>query len=257
MAALVKSLAEGFLLVVEVPSSWVGGRTVIKVSYDDDRVTTSLNRLDPWVGRASLAVDARGSAGASSWHLELHAPPNLTISRLRAAIWDSAAEQVVHASDATPSDSTVHTNGRFEHLWWQAQAQVRFAPTAAGLVNQVTLGVVLSLCLLLGSSMAAGPLAHRLSADGGSSTLAGLVFSFPALFMALLARSSEHQLVSRVLMAPRLASFASALALWCAGVLVAWNPSQHSLASGLGMLATVQAAILFWLGLIRPVSGWS
>jgi hypothetical protein len=255
VAALVKSLAEGFLLVVEVPSSWVGERTVLKVSYDDDRVTTSVNRLDPLVGRASLVVDARGSAGAKSWHLELHAPPNLTIGRLRAAIWDSASGEVVRSSDATPSDSTAHTNGRFEYLWWQAQAQVRFAPTAAGLVNQVTLGVLLALGLLLGARFAAGPLTDRLSEDGGSGTLAGLVFSFPALFMALLARSSEHELVSRVLMAPRLASLASALSLWCAGVLVAWNPSQESLASGLGVLATVQASVLFWLGLIRPVGG--
>ncbi|MBC2933047.1 hypothetical protein [Nocardioides sp. zg-1228] len=257
VAALAKSLAEGFLLVVEIPRAWVGERTVVKVSYDDDRVSTSSERIDPWVGRTTLIVDARGSAGAASWHLELHAPANLTISRLRAAIWDSASEQVVRESEAAPSDSTSHINGRFEHLWWQAQAQVRFAPTTAGLLNQVTLGVLLGIALLVGASFAAAPLSDRLSQDGGSGTLAGLVFSFPALFMALLARSSEHQLVSRVLMAPRLASFCSAVSLWCAGVLVAWNPNEDVLSTGLGALATVQAAILFWLGLMRPVGGES
>lgn len=253
--ALAESLADGFLVVVELPEDAVGTRTLIKASFDDTRITRSRRALDRLRGRTTIDIEGRGWREAASWHLEVHAPDGLSIVKLKYDIWDDRTDHLRKSGldELGGTDSTAHVTGRTVPPGHGSAAQVRFAPTSPGLLNQVTVGVIFALTVLLVANLQSGNIYDRLGDVGRAGPLAAVAFSLPAFLLALLSRGQEHLLVSRVLMAPRLVSFLSALCLWSAGVMMVWRPTEQSLATGFGVLAASQAVLLMWLGVIRTV----
>lgn len=253
--ALAESLAEGFLVVVELPKDTLGTRTLIKASFDDTRITRSRQAADRLVGRTTIDIEGRGWREAASWHLEVHAPDGLSVVRLKYDVWDERTEDLIQSvkDELGGTDSTAHLTGATVPPGQGSAAQVRFGPTNTGLVNQVTVGVGFALLVLLAANIESAEIYDRLNEAGRAGPLAAVVFSLPAFLLALLSRSQEHLLVSRVLMAPRLVSFLSALALWMAGVMMVWRPSQQTLTTGFGVMAVSQAVLLVWLGVIRTV----
>jgi len=248
-----ETLADGFLLVVELPEDAVGLRSIVKVSYDDDRLTASESKGDAFTGRSTIPVEVRGWVEAQSWHLEVHAPDGLNVEKLGYEIWDSKSLDVLSADSDGGQASTAHITGAAISWGYEFAAEVRLTPTTPGLLNQVTLGVMFALALLVVGSLASEDIAERLTEPGRGTSLATVAFSIPAFLLALLSRSREHHLVSRVLMTPRLISFASALTLWAAGLMLAWTADAGDIRLGLGLLAATQLGLLIWAYSLRPV----
>jgi hypothetical protein len=87
------------------------------------------------------------------------------------------------------------------------------------------LGSILSAALLWLTVARSNAIAEKLSMPGGAASLGAVLFGLPAFFFAMLSRRSEHELVSKVLLGPRLASLGCALVLWAAGLILVWRPT--------------------------------
>jgi hypothetical protein len=265
LGGLARTFADAFLFVVEVPRAWAGTRTTVKVSYDDDRaraprpIWESVRALGvpELAGCSTLDIEAQGWADAASWHLEVHAPEGVRVRRLHVEVWSADTEDLRHEVDDGPDVATAHVAGQAIGRRDRAAAAASFSAARHGLLNHVTLGAVTALVLLMVATQAAEPLATRLSSRQGGTSLAAAALAAPAFLMALISRGPEHELVARVLFAPRTASFVSAILLAAAGVLMLWTPPFDVLSRGLLLITLAQGAVVAWLARIRavPASG--
>lgn len=252
--SLAETLADNFLFVVEMPADSVGQRTLVKVSYDDSREFTP-TRSGLLSAREVITIDGQGWSEAASWHLEMHAPDGLVIERLWFESWESESLEIVDYQEDFLCSSTAHVTSTHLRRDRQTSARAILRPSNRGLLNQVTIAASIAFVLLWFARVSSTKLSELILASGQGSALAALAFSLPAFFLALLARGGEHELVSRVLVAPRIASLLSAAALWSAGVCFVWRLESQALADRLSVLAVVQLAILGWLVTMRVVGG--
>jgi hypothetical protein len=249
---LAATLAESFVLVVEVPTDDVTARTILKAGYEDDRAKQSaqLNLT----GTVDIDIDANGWGNTASWHLEVQAPAGLRVADLRHETWDPDTFDLTSESRDCDGASTAHITAGGVSPYDGFSAAVRFVPERSALLNPLTLGAVLGSCLLWLSFAARESISDKLSEFGASGApLGAIVFGLPALFFALLSRTGEHELVSKVLLGPRLASLGCALSLWTAGVAVVWSPQREHLCVALLAVALTHTAMLLWLLGIRFV----
>ncbi len=252
--AVAETLADNFLFVVEVPVDTVGRRSLIKINYDDSRDLTP-GRGSFFAAEEVVSIDGQGWSEAASWHLEVHAPAGLVVERLWFESWEADSLDVVDFQEDQRSPSTAHVTSTHLRRDLETSARAVLRPARPGLLNQVTVGAGIALLLLFLARMNSERLSELILASGQGSALAALAFSLPAFFLALLARSSEHELVSRVLAGPRLAALLSGAELWSAGVCFVLRTSSEALTECLSVLTVTQLAILGWLLFIRNVGG--
>lgn len=250
--SLVLTFAHSFVLVVEMPVDTVAGRTIVKASYEDDRAAKT-DRVKVF-GFVDIDIDAAGWGNARSWHLEVNAPEGLRVARLRHETWDPDTLDLTSASLDTSRAGTSHVNGSDLPAYDGFLADVRLVPDRSALLNPLTLGALLGSLLLWLSFVAHEAISAKLDEFGSSGApLGAVVFGLPALFFALLTRTGEHELVSKVLLGARLASLVCAVSLWASGVVIVWSPSPDDLRRGLGLAAAVHTGALAWLLRIRSV----
>ena len=252
--AVAETLADNFLLVVEMPVESIGERTLVKASYDDSREFTP-GAGGVFTAREVITIDGQGWNEAGSWHLEVHAPDGVMIERLWFESWDAESLEIRDFQEEAMAVSTAHVTSTHLPRDLTSSARATLRPANPGLLNQVTIGAAIAFVLLLIARVNAEQLSNLILGSGQSGPLAALAFSMPAFFLALLARGSEHELVSRVLAAPRLASFASASILWTAGVCFLWRLSASDLGDWLAGLTVAQLTVTGWLVSMRIVGG--
>lgn len=251
--SLVYTLAESFLFVIEVPATSVGARTIVKASYEDERAKGPGGPVS-FRGRQEVAIEANGWAYAASWHLEVRAPEGLHVDELRFEAWDPVSGSLTSEDRDADGGGTAHITAVGLSPYDEFSCLVRFAPDRSALLNQLMLGAALAAVLLWTSTILAVQIADRLARTGGAS-FGAVVFSLPALFFAFLTRGAEHELTSKVLLGPRLASLGSALTLWAAGVSIVWRPEAGDLQATLLVLSVMQSALFCWLSTMRSVGG--
>ncbi len=254
MNSLVATLAESFLLIIEVPDEVIGVRTVLKANYEDERAKQS-----PQVnltGQTVVDIEANGWGYAKSWHLEVRAPDGLRVADLSHETWDPQTDEVTSHDSDGGGVSTAHITVSRVSPYDESSCHVRFVPERSALLNPLTMAAVLCTALLWLSRAMAGAISDRLTEPGASAaSLGAVVFGLPAVFFTMLTRSGEHELVSKVLLGPRLASLGCAICLWSVGVTVVWQPGRDELAGCLTGAALVHSACLAWLVAMRYVGG--
>jgi hypothetical protein len=231
-------LANNFLLVCLLPAEVVGLRQVLKFSFHwrAEAVGTP-QRAGIWsrtltafgYAPVALQVPVPGAVDAASYHLEVHAPEGLVCTKVDLPAGGSFAQSlpvdepdsVGHAHDSYPEDEPPEDPA---YCWLAVpRSGLRFTSL---LMTSFT-----ALVFLLAQLLPGGRDALADAPDGATAVLLAL----PAVALALLARPSENELASYLLLPVRLA------VITCSALLVA------GAASLVGELHAPYVVILWWV----------
>jgi hypothetical protein len=253
LRAFAESLADNFLLVVEMPNEIVGRRSLVKLNHDG----ALAGRAIPGVtGRYVATVPGTDWSGARSWHLEVQAPDGLIVENLRFESWDPEGLGLLDVGSSDETGATGHIAGGPLDSEAVSEARVMLAPDPAGLVNQSLVAAFLGWLLLMVMTLSAESLAVLTANGDRAGAIAGVTLALPAIVVAWLARGAEHELVSRLLILPRLVSALTALVLLLAATALVWGQGADDLERTLFALWAAQWWVLVWAFYIRlPVGG--
>ncbi len=245
-----KSLADGFLFVVDVPAARSGQRHLVKAEFDFDLMVTSEDRGYRWLGVTSFRIQGAGVDDARSWHLEVVAPPGMSVAEL-GWIGPDGTEH----SDPEPT-RTGHVRGsRYRDTKGGGfSALVSLVPVRAGLVNQTMLTTALAAFATLAVYFFPGPLSNRITDSTTAAAVATVACGLPALMIALFARGPEHQVVSLGLAAPRAVALLCAGLLWLSGFGLLFQPDEDALRLGAWAVGGGQTILAVWACGIRGVA---
>ena len=217
---LLLDLASKFMLTCLLPTGAKTERQILKYSYhwriqSNDPVTLrSRCRVALGLEDANYYLAVGGASDAASYHLEVHAPPGLTATRLELPTGssfepsriDSDGGSVVHATAVYPEGP------ESEDAELGLSVPLRGIRTATLIVSVYTATVFILERILPGAQDA------LLDAADGAVALLLVV---PAAYSAFLARSNENALVSQILLPLRVTMLlCSALLLAAAASLV-------------------------------------
>lgn len=273
LLALAQDLAANFILVVELPESCLGARTLVKLQHEGDIGTDTSSRLS--TVHAST-FEAAAWANAASGHIEVHAPPGLAIAKLAAEIDDGYNEDeeddVDHdgasVTPAPPGDETstlaeprswfiedVSVSGHTAHIsdsdtdiGSQVKVTLEVQPARPGLVNQTVIAAAATTALLTLALATPSGLERVLYGSDRTSALAAVTLAIPAFLVALLSRGPEHLLVSRLLLVPRMLNLAVALILLIASAVLALELPAHDFEVSFKALWACSMVALIWAG---------
>lgn len=251
-----ESLAENFILVVEMPHEVAGNRALAKINYDGPLSGSGRSLLDAAIARNAITVAGADWSGARSWHLEVQAPDGLMVEHLNYEAWDPDELTLLAKGSSESAGSTAHISGYEVPPEARTEARLVFAPDPIGLVNQTVVAAGFSWCLLMVLCLQATQVADVVQSADRAGALAGITLAIPAVLVAWMARSPEHELVSRLLVVPRLLSASTALVLLLAAVTLVLGPSTEQLESTALLLFAAQWVLLVWAVYVRlPVGG--
>lgn len=253
LRALAESLADSFIFVVEMPLETVGRRSLVKMNYDGALGGRAIPHA---TGRYVATVAGTGWAGAKSWHLEVHAPNGLMVENLRYEAWDPEGFGVISRGSSESTGATAHISGTGLSSDAESEARLVLAPDPAGLVNQTLTAALFSWVLLMVMCLSAGPLSTVTAEADRAGAVAGVTLAIPAVVVAWMARGPEHELVSRLLILPRIVTALTALVLLVAATALVLGLDEQQLQGTLFGLYVAQGWVLFWATFIRlPVGG--
>jgi hypothetical protein len=247
LEAVARDLAANFMFVVELPVEIVDVRTLVKVAYQDD---LGGKTAGPFSIKHKSTIVGDSWPAAESWHLEVHAPHGLAISELSFESWDPD-DKIVDSGVSNDLGHTAHVTGRVPSDASASQAELVLRPAAAGLVNQSLLGAWLAYGLLALGFFTQDQVFDATRQPDQAGAIAAVTLAVPAFLVALLSRSPEHGLVSRLLLAPRLIAGLTSLVLLAAATALVFRLSHHNLDTVTQTLWATQAALLLWATRIR------
>ena len=244
---LARELAHCFLLVVSCPRETVEYRTVLKFEYED---AISVEGGFRWP-KSDLAIelDCPAMGSCASFHIEVRTP-NGTGCR----------ELLIGREQGTPGGGslhrfagrgpTAHANFAPGFLESGFRAQVVLVPERRGIVTWAAGASCTLASAFIGTAFAWDHgLLELLQDPGTGAALAAVVLAIPAFLFALLARTPEHFLVSRILRPARRTLLGTSLLMLCAASTMIIAPSfGFRVMLGIGMLQALLAAraILAW-----------
>ena len=243
LRALAEDLADNFIFAVELPDEVVGRRTLVKLTYDD-----ALGGAPAHAFRSGYATTVKGGAwsGAASWHLEVHAPDGLAVADLSYESWDLDSLELIDFDETPVTGHTAHIRGSRLPSTARTDARLVIRPDRIGLVNQTLVAAVFAWALVTLGCLTAPWLALRVLDAGRAGSIAAVTLAIPAFIVALMARSQEHELTSRVLLGPRLLNAATALVLLAGAATLVLGLSESTLAWTLRALWVLQALLVGW-----------
>lgn len=255
LRALTESLADNFLFVVEMPEDVLGRRSLVKMNYDGALTGRAIPDI---TGRYVATVTGTGWPGAASWHLEVHAPDGLVVEKLRYEAWDPDGLELLDSGSSKNTGPTAHVSGDSLSSEAQSEARVELAPDSKGLVNQTLTAAVFSWVVLMIMTLNAKALGEVIAEADRASALAGVTLAIPAVVVAWMARGPEHDLVSRLLILPRLTAALTALGLLVAATALVLGLNASQLEGTMFSLYLGQGWVVVWVAYIRaPVGGKS
>lgn len=253
LRALAEELADNFILVVELAEDVVGRRALVKMTYDDELGGAAARAL-----RAGYATTVKGEAwsGAASWHLEVHAPEGLAVDDLSYESWDSTTLDLLDFDETTVTGHTAHITGSRVPSGARTDARLVIRPARVGLVNQTLVATWLAWALVTLGCLTTRSLVPVLMDADRAGSLAGVTLAVPAFLVALMARSQEHELASRVLLVPRMLNAATAAVLLAGAAALVLGLHESDLAWALRALFFVQGVLAMWAFAVwRSVGG--
>jgi hypothetical protein len=243
LLALAEDLAGNFILVVELPTSAAGTRSLVKLKHEGD--------IGESPGHSRLSTvhqtffDGAAWSSTASWHVEVHAPPGLAIHALVAQTWDADQADIKTVASSPVAGHTAHVSGPTTVLGSLSWAILELRPARAGLVNQVLLAAAAAWLLLTAGCLWASPLYETAKDPNRASAVAAVMLAVPALLIALVSRGYEHGLVSRLLLLPRLVNLAIAGVLLGTAAAVVLGLTEEALARTLLVLWLAQTSLVF------------
>lgn len=254
LVALAQDLAVNFVLVAELPAEVAGTRSLVKLQYEGDvrGEGESARKFSPV---HSVWFDGAAWSSTASWHVEVHAPPGLAISALTASRWDNDDQGGRQIAESQGLGHTAHIAGTTTPIGSLTWSELELRPARPGLVNQTLLGALATWLLLSAGLVWVGPLSEAVADPNRASAVVAIMLAVPAFLIALLSRSQEHGLVSRLLLVPRMLNLTVAMVLILAAAAVVLVPSERALCKTLATLFGVQTvlAILAWVVRHRSV----
>lgn len=256
---LIRDFASNFLLAVLLPPERAGSRAVLKYRYHWDFVTESAvhgrSLRDRAVGRVERMAAPFGivpyavtlpvgtlQVAPASFHFEVHAPSGLAITSLDP---DQTSGTAVDVDPAV-----AHLVARPERVDRLPEAvSVQFQHSRGGQWRSAAIATGLS-CLFFWLVFSVPGIAETMT-DKDNRAAASFFLAFPALLIALSARSIENPLVSSLANPLRAITFLLALSFFASGFVVL-SGGQAAAISGLA----VGAAVFSSVSLLLFSFGW-
>ncbi|MGY2873454.1 hypothetical protein ACVW00_000644 [Marmoricola sp. URHA0025 HA25] len=248
--ALAEDLAANFLFVVELPKEVIERRSLVKLTYERP-LDGSSNLLS--TKHETVIKGGSWTTSTRSWHLEVQAPPGLAVSQLMFAAWD-ADEKVIDQGTSDSQGHTGHITGKATGHETDVEATLELLPAREGLINQVVAGAFVAFLLLVAGVIFSEEVFKATRDPNQAGSVAAVTLAIPAFLIALLARSREHPLVSRLLLAPRVNSVITALLLLSTAAALVFELPLCQLRWTLMALGLLQAMTLTWAIVIRHKS---
>lgn len=237
-----EEFSRNFLLLVLLDQrSATTARRVIKFAFDEEVALEGRRGLRSFLGLepTEYLIEAPAVGEVDSYHLEVEAPDGLNIvhgemsvsaGNTPAVNAGSMAMAHFHVSSIEPASGT---------------ARVALRPQLRGFLRAALMVSLLATALLLLGSLFPGEVQSvEAQADAG----AAILLIIPATLAASIARPTEHLLASHVLLGPRLASLAPAMALYVAAISVVLSTTGCALQAIWGVGALVSGACAILLG---------
>lgn len=244
---MVKAFGESFLFAVEVDKRYLGKRTIIKYSFDDDFETPRSWRS--WVRgqHASFKVHIEDLGVTKSEHIEVKVPEGLLIRRLSVLDYMTNSEPTdMPTSRARRSVGHVALSPTSRDT--AGECLITAYPARQGIFNFSWIGLLVVTCILLGARFVetGDVLAEGIAVPPSATSI---LLLGPALFLSWMSRVPEPPLVASLLARLRVIMLLGAfvLVLLAGVVLFPWKPPFEGLLwIGIWIIEGLSLFLLVW-----------
>lgn len=257
-SGIARQMGEQFLFLVEISSDWVGVRTVLKYSLDQDAPQVSRNPTKRAI--FGLVVPDFGFAG--SQHIEVELPDGVVLERLtlEETIFQGDVQNglAIDAPERWGQRTVGHVTLRPSSRFSSGELWVTVVPTKQGLYRFAKASILTVALAVIAAWVVRNDSSFFLRKVEIPSPSASILLVGPALLLSWFSRASEHALVAKVQGPLRLGLLGSALVLLIMAALAAvpvtvpvWDAAW--LLVSLIQAASVLLLIYYWGDLGRHV----
>lgn len=252
LLALVIDFAENYIFVVDIPNEHLGGRQIVKISYDQAlRGKVTLESI--WYSRLVFRILRRGLMQPSkSSHLEVYAPEGVQILSLTHSILNASTGEWKSNKSSESTGHIAHIQINESQFSEVQLFDLRMNPAGGGLIFQTFIGVTIGYMYLIFLNLDIKNIFSLTEKASEAGPLATISLALPAFLLTQISRSREHSNVQLILRKPRLiASISSGLLFLSASSLVLGLSNIFFLRISEGLLLVqVVVWILAWLHVV-------
>lgn len=245
---LIKVLESSWVVLVEIPMSLRGQRTLLRYGYD---LKFHTDPLDVNKDNDSYREEIRDPGFSQSLHLEVRVPPELEVYEL--SLVNRSADQMhsIVIGDSEVPNSVAHIqNDPYTPRFSVTNFEFRLRPSKSGITQftDAALATVSSVTLILLTLRLTG-VAMLLESNWRTHTTAAVILALPALLLSWIARSPEPEVVRRAFHRLRLINIYLAISVFsmAAALSTLWKPLAWNFLWYIPVACSVMGLILRYL----------